>query len=54
MQYYSHTFLCVHREKDVGKSLVFDIFINNAICWHKFRDDKNDDNLICVSKAYHI
>ena len=52
MQYYSNTFACVHHEKDVSKSLVFDICINNAICCAILMDDKDDDNLIWMSKAF--
>ena len=40
IQYFSYTFACVHHEKDVSKSLVIDICINNAIF-----SDKDDNNL---------
>ena len=52
MQYCSNTFACVHHEKGVNKSLVIDICINNAIFCAILKDDKDDDNLTLVSKAF--
>ena len=31
MQYYSNTFVCVHHEEGVSRSLIIDICVNNAI-----------------------
>ena len=50
MQYYSKTFVCVHHEKYVSKSLIIDICINNAVFSAILKGD--DYNLICVSKAF--
>ena len=52
MQYCSNTFACVHHEKGVSKSLIIDICISNAIFSAILKDDKDDDNLILVSKAF--
>ena len=52
MLYCSNTFACVHHEKDVNKSLIIHICFNNAIFSAISKDDKDDDNLILVSKAY--
>ena len=48
MQYYYNTFVCVHHEKGVSKSLNIYVCINNAIFYAILKDDKDDDNLICV------
>ena len=45
MQYFSKTFVCVHHENDVSKSLIIGTCINNAICSPILKDD---DNLIWV------
>ena len=48
MQYCSNTYVCVHHEKNISKSLVIDICINNAIFSASLKDNKDGDNLICV------
>ena len=49
--YNSNTFACVHHEKDVIKSMIIDICINNAIFSAILRDDKDNDDLILVFRA---
>ena len=52
IQYYSYSFVCVNHEKDVSKSSITDICVNNAIFSARSKNDKDYDNFICVSKAF--
>ena len=49
---YNIAVVCVHHENSVTKSLIIDICINNAIFSAILKDDKDNDYLILVSKAF--